>query len=152
MEIKQERFARAKSKMKTEGKVTTGKPMFGYFKAKDKTIQIDEQEAKIVQEIFITYLKEDISLRNLYQRYVEKGIFKPSQHNTARMRKYLVHLGYSGRCDKMPYPAIIDANLQDNVIAKMKVNASKPKTTHKYVWFGKGLLTYKENGKIIILQ
>ena len=149
MEIKQERFARAKSKMKTEGKVTTGRPMYGYFKAKDKTIEINEPEAKVMQEIFLTYLNEDISLRNLYQRFVEKGYLKPSQHNTARMKKILCHLGYSGRCDKMPYPAIVTPEIQDQVIERMKERMSKPKTTHKYVWYGKGLLTYKDNDKIM---
>lgn len=147
MELKAERFSRAKTQMKAEGKVTTGRPMFGYYKAKDKTIKINEDEAKVVREIFNIYLNENISLRNLYQRYVEKGIFKPSVHNTARMRKYLVHLGYSGRCDKMPYPAIISEEIQDAVIAKMKDNASKSKTEHKYIWYAKGLLTNAVNGK-----
>ena len=147
MELKAERFSRAKTQMKAEGKVTTGRPMFGYYKAKDKTIKINEDEAKVVREIFNLYLNENISLRNLYQRYVEKGIFKPSVHNTARMRKYLVHLGYSGRCDKMPYPAIISEEIQDAVIAKMKDNASKSKTEHKYIWYAKGLLTNAVNGK-----
>lgn len=144
MELKMERFARAKTQMKAKKQVTTSRPMFGYYKTKDKTIKINEDEAKIVREIFNLYLNENISLRNLYQRYVEKGIFKPSAHNTARMRKYLVHLGYSGRCDKMPYPAIISEEIQDAVIAKMKDNASKAKTDHKYIWYAKGLLTYKE--------
>lgn len=144
MELKAERFSRAKSQMKVEGKVTTGRPMYGYYKAKDKTIKINEDEAKVVREIFYTYLNENISLRNLYQRYVEKGIFKPSAHNTARMRKFFVHLGYSGRSDKMPYPAIIDTDIQDAVIEKMKERVSKAKTDHKYIWYAKGLLTYKE--------
>lgn len=144
MELKAERFARAKTQMKAQKQVTTGRPMYGYYKAKDKTIKINEDEAKIVEEIFYTYLHENISLRNLYQRYVEKGIFKPSAHNTARMRKFFVHLGYSGRSDKMPYPAIISEQVQDDVIAKMKINASRAKTDHKYIWYAKGLLTYKE--------
>ena len=147
MELKAERFARAKTQMKAEKKVTTGRPMFGYYKAKDKTIKINEDEAKIIEEIFYTYLFENISLRNLYQRYVEKGIFKPSAHNTARMRKFFVHLGYSGRCKEMPYPPIISEEIQDNVIAKMKINASRAKTDHKYIWYAKGLLTYGENDK-----
>lgn len=147
MELKAERFDRAKKKMKVEGKVTTGKPMYGYYKAKDKTIQIDPAQAKVMEEIFLTYLSEDISLRNLYQRYVEMGHLKPSQHNTARMRKILCHLGYSGRSKEMPYPVIISADLQDKVIAKMKERVSKPKINHKYIWYAKGLLTAKVNGK-----
>ena len=45
MRIKQERFKTSKESLRAAGKVSVGKPMYGYYKAADKSIQINDDEA-----------------------------------------------------------------------------------------------------------
>lgn len=140
MKVKQERFKASKESLKAAGKVWVGKPMYGYYKDKDKTIQVKEEEASIIRELYNEYLNTSISLKLLYEDYFAKGKLKKIKGGAARLQHLFEEFGYSGRNEKIKYPAIITPEIQDAVIEKMKLNKSQPKNTQRNVFLAKGIL------------
>ena len=57
MRIKQERFNTSKENLRAAGKVAVGKPMYGYYKAADKTIKKKDAEANIISNLFDGYTR-----------------------------------------------------------------------------------------------
>lgn len=140
MRIKQERFKTSKDRLKAAGKVYVGKPMYGYYKAADKTIQKNDEEAKVISDLFYDYLNTSTSLKLLHEDYVAKGRLPNIKGGPARIQHLFEELGYSGRNQNIKYPAIVTPEIQDAVIEKMKLNKSQPKNTHKNIFLAKGLL------------
>lgn len=140
MKVKQERFKASKEVLKAAGKVWVGKPMYGYYKDKDKTIKVKEEEASIIRELFDDYLNTSTSLKLLYEDYYAKGKLKKIKGGAARLQHLFEELGYSGRNEKIKYPAIVTPEVQDAVIERMKLNKSQPKNTQQNVFLAKGLL------------
>lgn len=140
MKVKQERFKTSKDSLRAAGKVWVGKPMYGYYKEKDKTIQVNKNEASIIRDLFDDYLNTSTSLKLLYEDYVAKGKLANIKGGAARLQHLFEELGYSGRNKKNKYPAIITPEIQDAVIEKMKRNKSLPKNTQQNVFLAKGLL------------
>ena len=48
MKIKQARWEVTRDRLRSENKVATGRPMFGYKKAKDKSVIVDDEKGEIV--------------------------------------------------------------------------------------------------------
>ena len=140
MRIKQERFKISKDNLRAAGKVAVGRPMYGYFKDKDKTIQINEKEANVIRNLFNDYLTTSTSLKLLYEEYVAKGELTSIKGGAARLQHMFEELGYSGRNEKIKYPLIVLPEIQDAVIEKMKSNKSQPKNSQHNVFLAKGLL------------
>lgn len=140
MKVKKARFQSAKALLREEGKVDVSKVMFGYFKAKDKTIQIKEDEAVIIRRMYDDYTTKPISLKGLYDDFVNKGYLKPIKGGSARVARYLSELAYSGRRKDRKYPAIVTEEIQDKAIEKMKQGKSLSKNTDKNIFLAKGLL------------
>lgn len=140
MRIKQERFKVSKDNLRAAGKVSVGKPMFGYYKSKDKTIQVNENEASVIRDLFDDYLTTPTSLKLLYGEYVAKGKLSNIKGGAARLQHLFEEKGYSGRHENIKYPAIVTPEKQDAVIKKMKSNKSQPKNTQRNVFLAKGLL------------
>lgn len=141
MKVKQERFKASKDTLKAAGKVWVGKPMYGYYKDKDKTIQVkEEEEASVIRDLFDDYLNTSTSLKLLYEDYFAKGKLKKINGGAARLQHLFEELGYSGRNEKTKYPAIVPPEIQDAVIEKMKLNKSQPKNTQRNIFLAKGLL------------
>ncbi len=140
MKVKQERFKTSKDRLKAAGKVYAGKPMYGYYKAADKTIQKNNDEARVISDLFYDYLNTSTSLKLLHEDYVAKGRLPNIKGGPARIQHLFEELGYSGRNESIKYPAIVTPEIQDAVIEKMKLNKSQPKNTHKNIFLAKGIL------------
>ena len=76
MEIKKDRFARAKARNKAEGKYNGGKIKLGYKLDDNKYFIIDEEKAQVVRECFDLYLN-GMSLKKIYNKLVDMGIYSP---------------------------------------------------------------------------
>lgn len=140
MRIKQERFKTSKDQLKAAGKVYAGKPMYGYYKAADKTIKKKDEEAEVISDLFYDYLNTSTSLKLLHENYVAKGRLPNIKGGPARIQHLFEELGYSGRNKNIKYPAIVTPEIQDAVIEKMKLNKSQPKSTQKNIFLAKGIL------------
>ena len=140
MKVKKARFQSAKALLKQEGKVDVAKVMFGYYKAKDKTIKIKEEEAEIIRKLYEDYTTKPISLQTLYNDFVNKGYLKQIKGGSARVARYLSELAYSGRRTDRKYPAIVTEEQQDKAIEKMKKGKSLSKNVDKNVYLAKGLI------------
>ena len=146
MKVKKARFQSAKALLKQEGKVDVAKVMFGYYKTKDKTIAIKEEEAVVIRRIFEDYTTKQISLQGLYNDLVNNGLLKPIKGGAARIARYISELSYSGRRKDRKYPAIVTEEIQDKAIQKMKEGKSQPKNVDANIFLGKGILIDSATG------
>lgn len=163
MKIKKARFATAREALKAQGKIASGSVLYGYERATDGSAIIKEDEADNVRFLFETYMNEEISLMGLFKKMVAEGRWEMNVKSAAmgtRVRNILTNPAYSGetptqrtkgkrgviRTEK--YPAIVDRELQDAVIAKLQLRKRAEKTTSKNIYYGKGLVKYQmESGK-----
>lgn len=116
--LRVQRIMRGKEKKKSEGKLTCGKPIFGYTTDKDKKVIVDGEQSKIVREIFERYsnLESSGSIgRDLYLRNA-----LPTKSN--KMITYQTYISwmlrdkrYAGLSDDNIYPPIITKELFDKV-------------------------------------
>ena len=74
MEIKQQRFNRAKQRNKAEGKYNGGKIKLGYCLDSTNHFIIDEEKAKVVRDIFQWYV-DGMSLKKINDKLVDMGIY-----------------------------------------------------------------------------
>jgi DNA invertase Pin-like site-specific DNA recombinase len=106
MELKKERFKRAKKAMVNQGRFIGGRgPRFGYRVGKDGYIEIDPETGPIVRMIFEMYSTGKWSVRGLWEELVSRG-YDVSYHIMGRMlwdRSYI----------DSPYPPIISQELWD---------------------------------------
>lgn len=73
MELKQERFRRAKSAMRKKGMFTGGSVRYGYRVDKDGYIVIDEDQAKVVRMVFEMYATGRYSIMGVYEELRSRG-------------------------------------------------------------------------------
>ena len=106
MELKKERFHRAKKAMSAQGRFIGGRgPKFGYKVGKDGYIEIDPETGPVVRMIFDMYSTGKWSVRSLWDELKERG-YEVSYHIMGRMlwdRSYI----------DSPYPPIISRELWD---------------------------------------
>ena len=106
MELKKERFKRAKDAMRKQGRYTGGHCIkFGYRVDENGYFVIDEEDSKLVRLIFEMYATGKWSVRKLYDELVERG-YRINYHLVNRMvadRSYV-----DGR-----YPQMISQELWD---------------------------------------
>ena len=125
MELKKERFKRAKDAMRKQGKYTGGHTIkFGYGVDKDGYIVIDEEDGKLVRLIFDMYATGKWSVRTLYLELAERG-YKVNYHLINRMvadRTYV-----DGR-----YPQMISQELWDRCEEVRKRNFLSIPKGHKH--------------------
>lgn len=76
MEIKQERFKRAKARNKAEGKFTGGRIKLGYTLDKNKYFILDEEKAQAVRQVFEWFVNDGVSQKKIYHRLCDMGIYK----------------------------------------------------------------------------
>ena len=163
MKIKKARFETAKESLKKQGKIASGVALYGYYRDENGNAQVNENEARIIRDLFNIYLNENISLMGLFKKMVANGDWDKNVKTSAmgtRVRNILTNLAYSGgtptqrtkgkkgeiRTEK--YPAIVSKEIQDAVIAKLQGQKKAEKTTSKNIYYGKGIVKYQmENGK-----
>ncbi len=153
MDIKKARFQVAKDSLKKQGKLTNGSLLFGYKKDEYHNAVIDESKAQYIRMIFNDYVNKEISTRLLYEKLVSLGLKKPSSRSASAhiVTSIIRDLRYSGRNQENStyYQPIVSIELQDRAIKKLSEMRKKPKTTHKYVYYGKGLVRNKATGKVL---
>lgn len=153
MMIKKERMLRARNMLRSQGKIFTGKPLYGYIKDENKKPVPHPEESKIVQYIFNTYLNENISMWQLYRRLMLQGVFKNVKRVTgvSRIQSILRNKNYSSG-DGI-YPPIVSKELQEACWKKGCEMSAMPKTKTKHLFMLKdvifcGKCGYKMRGYI----
>lgn len=153
MEIKNIRFGEKKARMRKQGKLTEGKPLFGYRKLKDGTVEENPEEADIVRWVINTYANSDMSINKL--SLVVIGKFFPNMVRSTAfgfIQRCINNLAYSGENTKtkVNYPPIVNSELQRLAIAKCKHRRSEFKQDTKYIYFCKGIIRNKKSGKALV--
>lgn len=153
MEIKNVRFGEKKERMRKNGKLTEGKPLFGYRKLKDNSVEENTSEADIVRWVINTYVQSDMSITKLSLIVISK-YFPNMAHSTAFgfVHRCINNTAYSGKNTKtqVNYPPIVDEALQRQAIAKCKHRRSEFKQDTKYIYFCKGIIRSKISGKALV--
>ena len=148
MKIKKARFEAAKSLMKQQGKITNGKPLYGYsINAESKPVK-DDVQAGVVRDVF-----ELVCAGNgcyaTFKKLLGEGRVKPQKTyngGVSFVRKMILNLEYSGRGSM--YPAIVSAEVQDKAIEVMKAGRTQPKSITKHVWLCKNLIWWDMKGRM----
>ena len=115
MSIKQERFARGKSRSRELGKYIGGPVQFGYRVDENKYIQIDEKSSKIVKQIFDLYGSGNYSLTSLCEELVEYGYFENFSSKLSLKSFLYKVLKNSNYCGEQNRPPIISKELFEKV-------------------------------------
>lgn len=157
MEIKDVRFGEKKSAMRSAGKLTEGKPLFGYKKVKGGSVVINEEEAEKVRYIINAYANTDIALNSLAQDVIAKGILPSSTTRAAAyglVSRTINNLAYSGHNQKtqVNYPPIVGEELQQQAIAKCKNRRKEFKNDTKYIYYCKSIIRSKSSGKVLMAK
>ena len=159
MQVKKARFKTAKEALRKQGKLASGKPMFGYKVDENRKVIPDEEyAAPIVRRIFNEYVNGNHSLFTLHEELVKEGIYKPTNRITAQRRIFTIinNNAYSGindeklRKSKTIYPPIVSHELQQQAQKKCKDNKTKAKAKTKYIYYGKGIIKCSECGHTFI--
>lgn len=152
MNIKKERFMRAKHEMTMQGKKSGGATIFGYVKNKEKYIEIHPEHAQIVSEIFNHYINEKDA--SLYATYIWASgkwptlfpilPYKKAQRKIKHFFETTVY--WEGNwC----YPAIVTTDMYEKAMAKMKTSRCLPRYECKHDWLGRGRMYCKHCGKML---
>ena len=153
METKSARLEREKKKKTAEGKAPTGRVLFGYTFDKDGYVVADEEKtAPIVREIF-NHAKDGKSALWIWDEYSRRGYF--NNKSRVRGKNYILQIlaqpaycGRKGYKTNTKYKAIVPEALFDEVQNAKKDRINKPKTTSKFVAYGRSIVKYiSENGR-----
>jgi len=129
MSIKASRFARAKSKLRNQGKKFAGATIFGYQKDKDKNCVPHPLYSTIVVALFNKYLDNDYSLVETYKWAAEQWpqVFDILEYR--KMQSKIKHILNNTiyRDGNWCYPALIDTNVFDKVQTKLKASICRSK-------------------------
>lgn len=144
MELKKERFRRAKKSMYMQGKFPGGrKPKLGYRVGDGGYVEIDEEGAKLVRLIFDMYATGQWSVRTLYFELLERGY------------DINFHLVNSVVADRSyidgPYPQLVSRDLWDRCEEIRKRNVLSIPKGKKHC-FGSGVFKCAECGRNMIAE
>ena len=137
MQIKQERFKRAKERNKAEGKYTGGRIKLGYALDKNKYFILDEKKAQAVRQVFEWFVN-GLSQKKIYSKlcdmgiYTGKNLFKTNGRCVGDLLRDKAYIGENN------YPQIVSRELfhKANEIIS---NRKKPHES-KNVYLCKGLI------------
>lgn len=164
--IRKERLARGKMQKQKIGRYVGGMLPHGYRNEEDGKIIIDEEKSQMIRQIFDDYVHMGKSTSVIGKELMETGqicaasicsaagIVRAILKNVAYIGERPVYAIYvEGRKSKATtrqswnvYPRLISDELFDAAQKKMKENRRGAKTTHKHVYFCKGLLKDSRNG------
>ena len=144
MELKKERFRRAKKAKKEQGKFTGGRcTKIGYKIGEGRYIEIDEEVAPMVRLIFEMYSTGKWSVRTLYNELKERG-YEINYHTVNRIvadKSYVAG----------PYPQMVSQELWDKCEQVRGDNYLFIPKGKKYC-FGSGVFRCCECGKHMIAE
>lgn len=143
MEIKNERFKRAKARNRLEGKFNGGHIKFGYRLNADKRFAVDEEKANIVRDVFNWYIN-GMTLKRINQKLVEMGIFHATDNLNVTGKKVGQMIREKAYIGDDMYPQIIP----NEMFEKAQEMISKLPQWHesKNVYYCKGLLVDTVSG------
>lgn len=120
MELKKERFKRAKDRNKRTGKAI-GRVLYGYTTLEDKTIVVDEEKKDLVIDAFTLYATGQYSVWSLAKEICDRhgGVGETREH----MNQMLTHMIYDERyCGDSQYPQMISRELFEKCCKVRKSN------------------------------
>ena len=149
MEIKKDRFARAKARNKAEGKYNGGRIKLGYKLDSNKYFIIDEEKAQVVRQCFEWYLN-GMSLKKIYDKLVDMGIYSSLLNFSTGGKRVGVLLKDKAYIGEGLYPQIVDAQVFNKVQEMLSV---LPKWhDSKNIYFCKGLITDTTTGATLVAR
>lgn len=157
MQIKAARFKRKKDAMRKLGKLTSGKPVYGYTKQGKgfgMQITINETEADVVRYIFNRYANESISINSLGKVMMARWE-NPTTLNSSyqRVRRIIADPCYYGgkpSHSDIVYPPIVSKELWDKCNEKASQIKHWEKTATKNVYYCKSIIKNKESDKVML--
>ena len=109
MQIKQERFKRAKARNKAEGKYNGGKIKLGYRLDSNKHFIEDTEKAQLVRDMFDWYIN-GLSLNKIYDRLADMGIYSSLKNFGGKRVGYILRdEAYIGN---QTYPQIVNKDIK----------------------------------------
>lgn len=153
METKSARLTRERTRKTAEGKAPTGRVLYGYkFDENGYVIADEDEAAPRVREIF-NWSKEGKSALWIWDECSKRGYF--SNKSRTRGKNFILQLlsqpaycGREGYRTKTKYKGIVTEELFDEVKEAKKGRVQKPKTTSKFICYGRSLVKYiSEDGK-----
>lgn len=161
MEIKMARFKEKKAELRAQNKVSSGALLFGYKKnPKTKEAEADEEnEAKIVRETFFLYNHKGMSMLDIYNYYVAKGVFKAKKKNASKnsIRRILINKAYTGdyssddKVNNLKYPPIISTEefeITKSIIATKKADVRNTNN----VYLAKSIIFNNVTGRAMVVH
>ena len=139
MEIKKDRFARAKARNKAEGKFNGGRVKLGYKLDANKYFIVDEEKAQIVRQCFDWFIN-GVSLRKIYNKLADMGIYCTLKYTSGNQRIGII-LRDKAYIGEGLYPQIVDIEVF-NKVQEMLSNRCKSHDS-KNIYFCKGLIKDK---------
>ena len=153
METKIARLNREKERKTEEGKTPTGRILYGYkFDDNGYVVTDEEIAAPRIREIF-EWAREGKSTLWIWDECYKRGYF--SYRSRIRGKNYIcsilsqpAYCGREGYKTKTKYKGIVTEKLYDEVQSAKEGRIHKPKTTSKFVAYGKSLVKYvTEDGR-----
>ena len=138
MDLKKERFHRAKSSMFKKGMYIGGHTIkFGYMVDQDGYFQIDPKQAVVIRTIFELYSTGKYSEKSLHTELVERGY---------NISLYQINHTLNNNCYvDGPYPQMISRKLWEKCLEVRKKNKLDIPKGKKYA-FGQGIFVCSECG------
>lgn len=152
MKIKKARFASAKKQMKAQGKATNSL-VYGYTKDGDKNIVVDREQAKVVLWVYDSLINQGMSSYKIYNEGLELGYFskKSKKSGTSMILSMLKNPTYYGNnANGVKYPSIVSKETYDKASKILNSNVQKPKSIHKTIYYGKGIIKNASDGMVMI--
>ena len=150
MELKQERFRRAKERNKAEGKYNGGRIKLGYSLDKNKYFIIDEEKAQLVRNIFEWFVNDGLSQKKIHERLLDMGIFQGKDLFCTRGKRIGEIMRDKAYIGEGNYPQIVSNEIFEQANEKM-ANRHKWHTS-KNIFFCKGLIKDTTTGATLVAR
>lgn len=150
MEIKQERFRRAKERNKAEGKYNGGRIKLGYKLDKNKYFIIDEEKAQVVRNVFEWFVNDGLSQKKIHEILLDMGIFQGKDLFSSRGKRIGELMRDKAYIGEGNYPRIVSDEIFEQANEKM-ANRHKWHTS-KNIFFCKGLIKDTTTGATLVAR
>ncbi len=149
MEIKQERFRRAKERNKAEGKYNGGRIKLGYKLDENKYFIIDEEKAQVVRNVFEWFVN-GLSQKKIHERLLDMGIFHGKDLFSSRGKRIGELMRDKAYIGEGNYPRIVSDEIFERANEKM-ANRHKWHES-KNTFFCKGLIKDTTTGATLVAR
>ena len=150
MEIKNERFKRAKERNKLEGRYNGGRIKLGYKLDENKYFIVDEEKAQIVRNIFEWFVNDGLSQIKIHGRLMDMGIFKGRDLFASRGKRIGEIMRDKAYIGEGNYPRIVSDEIFERANEKMS-NRHKWRNS-KNIFFCKGLIKDTTTGATLVAR